>query len=405
MDKLIFHCDLNNFFASVNLLDCPQYIDKPVAVAGDVDARHGIILAKNQIAKSFGVSTGEPIFISKKKCPDLILLKPQYDDYAKYSKIVFNIYTKYTDLVEPFGIDECFLDLTNSEKIFGDPLTLANTIKEDVKKSTGLTISVGVSFTKALAKLGSDMKKPDAITTLFKNEYFEKIKDFPVNVLIGIGNKTYEKLKHMNIMTIEDLYNANDSIMKSNFGVIGKDLTDMARGESSAIVRHFDDKAPPKSISNGITTAEDMTNLKSAYPIIYGLSEYLAVRLRENNVHGKLISVSLRKRDLSFIQKQNANTLPIYSATDIAENAIALIKSFYDFSMPLRSISISVGKLESNKYNQLTLFENKQGDFEKGLDKVRQKYGFASITRGVVKSKIASELLHNQGSDFKPFGH
>lgn len=405
MDKLIFHCDLNNFFASVNLLSYPEYAEKPVAVAGDIDARHGIILAKNQIAKGFGVSTGEPIFQSKQKCPDIIILKPQYDDYAKYSKIVFNIYTKYTDLVEPFGIDECFLDLTNSEKILGDPITVANKIKEDVKATTGLTISVGISFTKALAKLGSDMKKPDAITTLFKSEYFEKIKDFPVNTLIGIGNKTYEKLKHLNIRTISDLYHANDLLMKANFGVIGKELTDMARGESSSVVRHFEDKQIPKSISNGITTPEDMPTLKSCYPIIYGLSEYLAVRLREQNVHGRLISVSLRKQDLSFIQKQNANALPIYSTSDIAENVIALISSFYNFSMPIRSISIAVGKLESNQYNQLTLFENKQEIFEEGLDKVRKKYGFSSITRGIVKSKIASELLHNQGSDFKPFGH
>ena len=296
MDKLIFHCDLNNFFASVNLLSYPEYVDMPVAVAGDVDARHGIILAKNQIAKGFGVSTGEPIFQAKQKCPNLITLKPQYDDYAKYSKIVFNIYTKYTDLVEPSGIDECFLDLTNSEKILGEPLEVANKIKEDVKATTGLTISIGVSFTKALAKLGSDMKKPDAITTLFKNEYFDKIKDFPVNVLIGIGSKTYEKLRHMNIRTIEDLYNAKDALMKANFGVIGKELTNMARGESSAIVRHFEEKQVPKSISNGITTPEDMPTLKSCYPIIYGLSEYLAVRLRENSVHGRLISVSITKR-------------------------------------------------------------------------------------------------------------
>ncbi len=404
MKKLILHCDLNNFFASVNLLSHPEYRDMPVAVGGDEELRHGVILAKNEIAKKYNVQTGEPLHSAKKKCKDLIILKPQYDDYAKYSKTVFNIYTRYTDRVERFGIDECFLDLTNSEKILGLPFDIATNIKDTVKAETGLTISVGISFTKAIAKLGSDLKKPDAITSLLPDEYFDKIKNLPANFLIYIGSKIYRKLNNLNIFTIGDLYYADDSLMKQAFGSIGKDLTNMARGLSDDTVRHYLDKSFPKSLSNGITTAKDMFNIEECLPIIYGLSENIAVRLREYNVHANQISVSLRRSDLSFVQKQSSSVFPIYSTNDIAENAIDLIKSFYDFSQPLRSISIGVSKFISNDISQLTLFNTKQDKFEQSIDSVRKKYGFTSITRGVVKNKIASELLSNSESDFKPFG-
>ena len=192
--------------------------------------------------------------------------------------------------------------------------------------------------------------------------------------------------------------------MKQVFGSIGKDLTNMARGLSDDTVRHYLDKSFPKSLSNGITTAKDMFNIEECLPIIYGLSENIAVRLREYNVHANQISVSLRRSDLSFVQKQSSNVFPIYSTNDIAENAIDLIKSFYDFSQPLRSISIGVSKFISNDISQLTLFNTKQDKFEQSIDSVRKKYGFTSITRGVVKNKIASELLSNSESDFKPFG-
>ena len=400
MKKLILHCDLNNFFASVNLLSHPEYKDSPVAVGGDEELRHGVVLAKNDVAKRYHIQTGEPLHAAKKKCKDLIILKPQYDDYAKYSKTVFNIYTRYTDRVEKFGIDECFLDLTNSEKILGQPFNIATKIKDTVKTETGLTISIGISFTKALAKLGSDLKKPDAITSLLPN----KIKNLPANNLIYIGSKIYRKLNNLNIFTIGDLYYADDSIMEQVFGSIGKDLTNMARGLSDDTVRHYLDRSFPKSMSNGITTAKDMLNIEECLPIIYGLSENIAVRLREYNVHANQISVSLRKSDLSFVQKQNSNVFPIYSTNDIAENAIDLIKSFYDFLQPLRSISIGVSKFISNNISQLTLFNTKQDKFEQSIDSVRKKYGFSAITRGIVKNKIASELLTNSESDFKPFG-
>ena len=207
--RAILHCDLNNFFASVEMLSRPELRNVPMAVSGDPNRRHGIILAKNQIARKYGIYTPETVYSALKKCPNLVLVRPHYDQYKKYSVLVNEIYKKYTDRVEKFSIDESFLDVTESIGIFGSPYEIAYKIKEEIKEKYNLTISVGVSFNKSLAKLGSDLKKPDAITVLDYYSYKEKIYNLPVSALLYVGKNTTEKLKKMGIKTIGDLATCN----------------------------------------------------------------------------------------------------------------------------------------------------------------------------------------------------
>ena len=228
MPKHVLHCDLNNFYASVAVLLDPSLAGKPVAVCGDPKKRHGIVLAKSMPAKLKGVQTGEAIWQAQKKCPDLVLVAPQYDKYVYYSKKVREIYARYTDRIESFGIDECWLDVTGSTRLFGSPEKIAYEIKEAVKNEIGLTISVGVSFTKVFAKLGSDMKKPDAVTVISPENFKEKIWKLPASEMLYVGRRVAEKLALLNIHTIGELANADRSLLRAHFGIVGDKMAGSA---------------------------------------------------------------------------------------------------------------------------------------------------------------------------------
>ena len=258
------HCDLNNFYASVEVKNHPEYKDKPVAVAGDPNKRTGIILAKNQLAKEQGVTTGEVIWMAKQHCPDLICLAPHHEEYAKISKQVHEIYLKYTDYVEPFGLDECWLDVTNSTRLFGDGITIANKIRQEVKDKIGLTISVGVSFSKMFAKLGSDLKKPDAVSIISRDNYKTVAWSLPVNAMMFVGKHRVEKLQKMNINTIGNLANFNPSILKEQFGINGIYLHQIANGCEPDLIAKYDEHRQIKSIGNGTTAIKDIDNLYQA---------------------------------------------------------------------------------------------------------------------------------------------
>ena len=406
MEKVILHCDLNNFYASVEQKNHPEYNGMPLAVSGNPEKRHGIILAKNYLAKEAGVKTGEAIWMSKQKCPNIILVPPHFEEYVKYSEIVRGIYTEFTDRVESFGLDECWLDVTGSLKFFNkSPKELADTIRETVKSRTGLTISVGVSFTKVLAKLGSDLKKPDATSVLMRSNYMDIIGDMSPAELIMVGRKTAEKLKKLNIRTIRQLAEAPRQLLREHFGIVGDHLVDYASGVEREEVKHYYDIHVPKSISNGTTTPKDIVNMTEAKTVIYALTELIASRMRKYGMVANGVSLSIRyAQGLDTVSKHTALEFPTSNAVDFAKSAVSLLKEMHTFPTPLRSITVGAIRLENASVKQLCLIEEneKEERLENTVDKIRDKFGYNSITRGVVLGNNLTGNLHEEDG-FEPF--
>lgn len=405
MERCVLHCDLNNFYASVAQKAHPEYDGLPLAVSGNPKMRHGIILAKNQLAKKDGVQTAETIWEAKRKCPNLVLVEPDYEEYMRYSNEVFSIYTQYTDRVEKFGIDECWLDVTASLKLFGNGVKIADELREKIKKQTGLTISVGVSFTKVLAKLGSDIKKPDATTLLSRENYMNIIGALPASELIMIGRKTAEKLKQLNIRTIRELANADRDMLRCHFGVIGDNMINAANGEDKEEVKLYYDERVPKSISNGTTTYRDIVNAEEAKVVVYALSELIAVRMRKHNLVADGIGIYLKNTELHTVSKQKALAFSTSNAADIAKNALELLMETHNFNMPLRAITVAAIRLKDKSHTQLSLFDDlneREEKLEETLDKIRDKYGYHSVKRGVLlQNDLTGNLKDDDG--YRPF--
>ena len=406
MDRTILHCDLNNFYASVEQKAHPEYDGMPLAVCGDPEARHGIVLAKNMLAKVAGVATGEAIWISRKKCPGIVFVPPHYDEYVRYSKQVFDIYTEFTDRVESFGLDECWLDVTGSLKLFGcDGKALADRIRETVKARTGLTISAGVSFTKVLAKLGSDLKKPDATVVLDREHYMDVIGDMPPSELIMIGGSTSKKLELLGIRTIRALAAADRTMLKEHFGVIADKLSDAARGIENDEVRLYYDKRVPKSVSHGTTTPRDMTTEEDVRIVVYALAELVAMRLRRYGLSAEGVGLSLREAaTLKHKSAQCTLSSPTSDAATIAEKALALLPKLHSFPQPLRAVSVAATRLSDDSVTQLSLFDSSEEEknLEKSIDDIRGKYGYKAVKRGLMLKNDLANGLHEE-DDFLPF--
>ena len=406
MDRTILHCDLNNFYASVEQKAHPEYDGMPLAVCGDPEARHGIVLAKNMLAKAAGVATGEAIWISRKKCPGIVFVPPHYDEYVRYSKQVFDIYTEFTDRVESFGLDECWLDVTGSLKLFGcDGKALADRIRETVKARTGLTISAGVSFTKVLAKLGSDLKKPDATVVLDREHYMDVIGDMPPSELIMIGGSTSKKLELLGIRTIRALAAADRTMLKEHFGVIADKLSDAARGIENDEVRLYYDKRVPKSVSHGTTTPRDMTTEEDVRIVVYALAELVAMRLRRYGLSAEGVGLSLREAaTLKHKSAQCTLSSPTSDAATIAERALALLPKLHSFPQPLRAVSVAATRLSDDSVTQLSLFDSSEEEknLEKSIDDIRGKYGYKAVKRGLMLKNDLANGLHEE-DDFLPF--
>ena len=402
--RTILHCDLNNFYASVEQKLHPEYDGMPLAVCGNPKARHGIVLAKNQIAKKAGVQTGETLWSAKQKCPDIVFVPPHFDEYVKYSKQVFEIYTSFTDRVESFGIDECWLDVTGCERLFGDGKTIADTLRKTVKEKVGLTISVGISFTKTLAKLGSDLKKPDATTVLDEEHYMSIIGDMSPSEMIMIGRHTSEKLQKLNIRTIRELANADRETLRYQFGVIADNMINAAKGVETEEVKRYYESDKPKSVSNGTTTARDIKTAEEAKIVIYALSETVAVRLRGYGMVANGISLSIRNTALNWTSKQ-VGTCATSNSGDIAKKAFELLCKMHDFSQPLRSISVGAIRLCDKNEAQLSIFDeqnDRKDKLDDTIDDIRKKYGYNSVRRGLLLNNDLTGNLH-EDDDFRPF--
>ncbi len=386
MTRVILHCDCNSFFASVESVNHPEYKNVPMAVGGDEAQRHGIILAKNELAKKYGVATAETIHAAKKKCPNLMIVTPHYDKYVKYSRAVNAIYARYTDMIEPFGIDESWLDVTSSRRLFGSGEEIANRIREEVKRELGITVSVGVSFNKVFAKLGSDYKKPDAVTVISRENFKEIVFPLSVGDMLFVGKKTASALSSMGIRTIGELANTSLELLVRRFGKMGEMLYRYSNGEDDSPVEKESDDA--KSVSSGFTFRHDLTTSEECRIGIDFLSDDIAQRLRRQGQVAETVSISIKDTYFRTVQRQS----PLPSPTDVAkEISGAAFKVFLDAwgdGRPIRNITVSVSHLtrKSESATQISMFgteqeikHKKHEKIENALDKIRQKYGNMSI--------------------------
>lgn len=404
----ILHCDLNNFYASVEQTLNPELKGKYIAVSGNPEARHGIILAKNTAAKKCGVQTGEVIWQAKQKCPQLICVAPHFEYYVHYSKRVRAIYERYTDKVEGFGLDECWLDVTHS-KLFGTPYEIAEKIRADVKRETGLTISVGVSFTKTFAKLGSDLKKPDATSVISRENYKTVAWPLPANDMLYIGKHTFAHLNEMGIYTIGDLANASVLSLKKRFGVSGERMWRAARGEDDdEQVSESHSEREIKSVSHGTTALRDMITYDDADKVIFVLSDMVATRLRRYGYMGSVIHLYIRHNDLTHAGKQRK--MPLTNvADDVYKTANKLLREIWrgKTDKPLRSLTVSVsGLTEVYVGAQMSLFDDpddKSQQLEFSVDKIRKKYGFGAITRASILDNDLLSRKDFSDEDLLPF--
>ncbi|MGE4282806.1 MAG: DNA polymerase IV [Clostridia bacterium] len=388
MQREIIHCDLNNFYASVECLYNPQIRGKPVIVGGSQESRHGIVLAKNYIAKKFGIKTGEAIWEARNKCPNLIIVPPHYDLYLRFSREAREIYAYYTDQIESFGIDECWLDVTESTKLFGSVENIAYKIKDRIKEELGITASAGVSFNKIFAKLGSDMKKPDAVTVISQENFKNKVWTLPVEDLLYVGRSTKRKLYRIGINTIGDLANAPLPFLKSQLGKWGETLWYFANGMDNTPVKKTDYETILKGVGNSVTTPRDLTANEDVKILIHVLADSVGERLRKHNLKGKTVQISIRNEELECIERQGQLLQHTFISTEIAEKAYRIFLKSWNWSKSIRSFGVRVTDLVvADTYMQLSLFENKRQkleDIDYCIDKIRQRFGHYSIQRAVL---------------------
>ena len=396
MDRVILHCDCNAFYASVETLFRPELKNVPMAVCGSPENRHGIILAKNELAKAFNVQTAETIWQAKRKCPNLVLVEPHHKEYVRISKLVNEIYHRYTDFIEPFGIDESWLDVTNSIKIFGSGEEIANRIRSDISKEIGITVSVGVSFNKVFAKLGSDYKKPDATTVISRENFKRIVFPLPVSTLLFVGKSTSKTLELLGIETIGDLANADVKILEKALGKLGEMLHRYANGEDNSKVAEYNHQQRIKSVSNGMTFPRDLVGENDIRTAVTGLSDIVSSRMRKYGVKCSTVSVTIKGPDLNSSSKQITLSSPTNTADVLHDSALNIIKSMKNADKPIRSITLAGSNLvfEDEEITQLSLFEteepdDRKSDIDVAMDSIRKKYGRGSIKFGsVVKNDL-----------------
>lgn len=396
MGKVFLHSDLNNFFASVECLYNPSLRDKPVAVCGNPEARHGIVLAKNMLAKQKGVKTGEALWQAREKCPDIVFVKPHYDRYMKFSELVREIYKEYTDLIYPYGIDEAWLDVSSSTGLFGNGEKIADEIRERIKYELGITASVGVSYNKIFAKLGSDMKKPDATTVITKENFKEKVWPLPVSELLFVGLSTKRKLNMYSIKTIGDLANCDSKLLLSLLGKNGIMLQNFANGHEYADEVTFLQEPVIKSIGNSTTTPRDLLTDEDVRIVLYVLCESVAGRMRDHDFACRTVQIYIRNNDLRSYLRQGPLEFPTQNSYMLFDKAFSLYKQYHNGD-PIRSIGVRACNLFVQSHVQLSLYPDvarneRRYQLECAIDKIRNRFGRNILTRGVMltQKKLSS---------------
>ena len=391
-DRVILHCDLNCFFASVELLRYPALRDVPVAVCGDPESRHGIVLAKNEAAKQLGVKTAETIWQARQKAPHLITLPPHHGLYREYSRKVNAIYGQYTDLVEPFGIDESWLDITNSMHLFGgDGKAIADQLRERLREELGLTISVGVSFNKIFAKLGSDYKKPDATTVIDRDNWQAIVWPLPVGDLLGVGRSTQKLLRQYGVETIGQLAAFPRQTLETLLGKHGTQLHDYANGLENSPVRPQHEAEPVKSVGNGTTFPQNLTRWEEVRSGLAVLSDSVAGRLRRQGLYCGGVALTIRNAQFRQFSRQVQLDAPTHLQKDIYQTALALARQSWHAPDPIRALTVTALYLtdSADSFQQLDLLdgaaaqrEEKQERLEQAMDAIRGKYGKGAISFG-----------------------
>ena len=393
-ERIVLHCDLNNFFASVSLLSCSTLYDMPVAVCGSVEERHGIVLAKNELAKKQGVKTAQTVWEAKRCCKDLVILPPDYGKYSEYSAAAYRIYQKYTDLIEPFGIDECWLDVTGSTVLFGSGEEIADKIRKEIKKELGITVSVGVSFNKVFAKLGSDMKKPDAVTVISKENFKDKVYPLPVEDLLFIGKSTAKKLKENGIFKIGDITICEYKFLKGLLGKNGIQIKRYALGLDDSPVASEYEEYIPKSVGRSTTPCHDILNREEVWQIYLSLSEEISDRLRKSGLYASGVQVHTRDTTLKTKEYSYSLDMPVNSALLIAKYAMELFDRSYNWNLPLRSVGLRAINLKDSSFAvQQDVFgqtvDNKKiEEIENSISSIKDRFGKESIKRGRIIEKM-----------------
>ena len=390
MERVILHCDANAFYASVECLYTPSIRHRPVAVCGSVEERHGIVLTKNQIAKQFGVQTGEAIWQARQKCPDLICVPPDYGLYIRFSKCMRRIYEEYSDRVESFGLDEAWIDLSNPGLTIRDGERIAHEIRLRAKRELGITVSVGVSFNKIFAKLGSDMKKPDAVTVIPADSFREKVWPLPVGDLLFVGPATRRKLADMNVRTIGDLARFDAECLRGRLGKPGLVLKAYAAGLDRSPVMPADARMAIQSVGNSATPPHDLQTPADARCLCYLLAESVAARLRQEGLRARCVSLSVRSAEL--VTRSCQQTLPRATnlTGEIAQAAVQLFDGRFAGGFPYRSAGLSCSVLTPDDAPvQLDFLGDearriKTERLESAIDGLRRRFGHQIVRRAVV---------------------
>jgi len=389
MERLILHVDANSFYASVECLYHPELRGQPVAVSGDAESRHGIILTKNQEAKQFGVRTGEAIWQARQKCPHLVCLPPDYPRYVRASNEMRQILSDYTDRIEAFGLDENWADLSGPNVDILQGEQLAHEIRRRIKEELGFTVSIGVSFNKVFAKLGSDLKKPDAVTVISRQNYPDVVWPLPVDELLFIGPATRRRLAQINIHTIGQLARCDADVLWRRLGKNGAMLQAFANGEECSPVMPMDASAAVKSIGNSTTPPHDLTCMEDARCIFFVLGESVAARLRESGFKARCVSIYARTTDLQTTSRQCLLPAPSCLTQEIADAALALFQAHYGSGFPYRSVGLQCSQLSpADSPVQLDLmgFETRRihlQRLESSVDDLRRRYGHQIVRRCV----------------------
>lgn len=398
MYRTVLHSDCNSFYASVECLKHPELRGKPVAVGGDAEKRHGIVLAKNQLAKDCGIRTGETLWQARAKCPALIILPPAFEDYIRFSDIARKIYGDFTDRVEPFGLDEAWLDVTGD-----DGVEVARKISRRIKFELGITVSIGVSFNKVFAKMGSDYRKPDAITVISPDNYRDVVWPLKTSAMICVGDATERRLNSLGIRTLGELANAPHERL-SVLGKNGEMLRMYAAGMDSSPVRRIDVSEAPKSIGNSVTLSRDIMSNEEATRVLSVLADSVGRRLREQGLYARCVSVGMRDKNLFSFTRRIMLPSPTDLTDDIHRTATKLVAENYFWRVPMRSIGITLSELCAVYGGiQTDIFSDtsrriKMEKIEKVSDRLKERFGNKCI-------QPASLLTDKELTNFDPGMH
>lgn len=407
---VILHSDLNNFFASCECLVNPNLRGKPTVVCGKIEDRHGVVLAKNYEAKKFGIKTGDSLFEARRKCPGITAVEANFDLYVKYAVRVRKIYSEYTDLIEPFGIDEAWLDVTACEKIFGDGERIASEIRRRVREEIGLTLSIGVSFNKIFAKLGSDMKKPDATTVITESNFREMVWPLAVEELIFVGRATKKKLNDMGIFTIGDLANAPISALSNRLGKWGENLHTYANGRENSSVRRYDESEEAKSLGNSITYYRDLDKKEDVHALLYILSESVSARLMESRIcFARTVRLWVVDNTLHSYVRQCKLKQPSSLSSDIAECAVELFEKSYSWQNAVRGVGVSVTDFCDKRQIVMDVSESENERkciLERTIENLRGKFGRHIVDRAIVfREQKLRDLNIKEDHTIHPIGY